>query len=421
MSKLSKSSKQNSRPDDFEHNYKDVFGFNGYKLFQKKDAPAGLERTFNESLITLYTVHKSAQKSIHEVNEITYVNDIFPMIKDMLLKVVDVDMLKTRVDKRCLVDDHPSIYVETVAYLIAFGNRITFDLIHPVTLCNVLSFYPNLLFNVLYQHTIEEQKEIMIEVEKNKYEVSHNVENLDTKINILKEYWNNRESYKHVFNYFNNLHGIMFTHVKQTYNDLPKGNLFIINIGHNYENSTYVYSKIQSIEEEFATEKNVSNFKMLENINIHNRSQRYTIVKNGPKTDDYFIILNYCNDKDDKKCLYSFNPSKTYTEREISVIIEGGIVHPQNTSTYAMYFSKTFENKMKFNYYSINYQLTGILATINKLYSPNYQICKNNWSKFFGRDPLLKKYFEQLGMSIVGDKLKKDEYISAMKRYYLIE
>ena len=273
---------------DFKHNFDDVFNWAQYKLFSEKHPNPTLERSLNEELIKLYTTQKSTYHKIDEVNHTTYINCVFPKIKEMLLNVVDTRMLKKRIEKRSLVDNHPTIYLETVAYLIAFGDRITFDIIHQTTLCTIFTFYPNLLFNILYTKTIKEQQEIFKDIESKLTEMERTSAIFLKNIKILKDYWENRKTYKHNYNYFNNLYGITFNEIKQPYQNLPKGNQLIINLGYNYEKSSYVYSKTQSITEEFATDDNISSFKTFENIKILNRKDRYQLINSNSKNKDYY-------------------------------------------------------------------------------------------------------------------------------------
>lgn len=404
---------------DFKHNYNDVFNWHQYKLFLEKHPNHGLERSLNDELIKLYTTQKSTYHKIDDVNDITYVNCIFPKVKMMLLHIVDIRMLRRRAEKLTLLDNYPTIYLEAVAYIIAFGDRITLDIINPTTLCYVFSFYPNLLFNILYIRTITEQQEIFKGIESKLNEMTKIPPILLKNIEILKDYWKNRESYKHNYNYFNNFNGIRFDAVKQPYEALPKGNRLIINLGYNYDKTSYVYSRIKTITEEFATDDNISNFKTFENIKILNRKERYKLEK---RIEDrgYFIILNYCNDANDEKCLYSINTQKAFSEHEIKIILNGGIIYPYSKRAFALYFAENFEDRLKFMYYSTNYKIMGIISKIRNNYDQDLNICINNWSKISKNDNLLKIYLENLTTCIINGKLNKDLYEEAMKEYYLI-
>lgn len=404
---------------DFKHNYDDVFNWSQYKLFLEKPSNRGLERSLNDELIKLYTTQKSIYHKIDDVNDITYVNYIFPKVKMMLLNIVDIGMLRKRIEKIPLIDNYPTIYHEAIAYIIAFGYRVTFDIINPTTLCAVFSFYPNLLFNILYLRTIAEQQEIFKRIESKLSEINKIPPTLLENIEILKDYWKNRESYNHNYNYFNNFIGIRFDAVKQPYECLPKGNRLIINLGYNYEKTSYVYSRIKTITEEFATDDNISNFKTFENIKILNRKKRYQLEKRI-RDKGYFIILNYCNDVDDKKCLYSINTQKAFSEREIKIILEGGIVYPYPKRAFALYFVENFEDRLKFMYYSTNYKIMGIVTKIRNNYDQDLKVCIDNWSKITKNDALLKIYLENLTTCVINGKLNRELYEEAMKEYYLI-
>ena len=287
--------KQNS---DFKKSFNKCFNFNDYNLFTKKDGK-NIEETLNKELLAFYLNHKEDVISIESVNSLTYCNIIVPKIHKMLINVITLDMIRTRKEISTLMNSFANIYVESIAYLLCFSHRVSPDIIEPRTLTNVYAQYPYLIFNILYKHSIEEQKEIVEQVEKYRYEIKRDVNELELYIQKLKRYWGEREKYPYVLNYFNNLFGLKFKEINKSYDKLPKGRLFVINMGYNYDKTTYVYSDQHNIEEDFATFENISNYKPFEKMQVIERKTRYEIIDNGgPSNGNFFIVINYCNDVD---------------------------------------------------------------------------------------------------------------------------
>lgn len=411
----------NQQNDDFKKSFNKSFNFNDYNLFTKKNGK-DIEEKLNKELMSFYISHKEDVVPIGVVNSLTYCNIVVPKIHEMLKNVITLDMIQRRKEISTLMNSFANIYIESVAYLLCFSNRVSPDIVEPKTLTNVYAQYPYLIFNILYKHTIQEQKEIIKIIEKHRYEIQRDVNELELCIQKIKRYWDEREKYPYVLNYFNNLFGMQFKEINQPYSKLPKGKLFVINVGYNYDRTTYLYSNTENIKEDFATFENISNYKSFEKVNIEKRKTRYEIINNGgPENGNYFIVINYCNDSDNKKCKFTFNSSVTYSEKDIKTLKEGGILHPYTRETYALYFSKRFYDQLRFVETSKNFRIVGILSIIKNNYNQDHNTCIHNWSKFTRQDPLLKSYLESLDNCLVNGRLDKNLYIEAMKKYYILE
>lgn len=406
---------------EFKKTFNKLFNFNDYNLFDKKNGK-NIEDRLNKELMAFYLNHREDIISIGAVNPLTYGNIIVPKIHQMLKDVITLDMIQTRKEVSILMNSYANIYIESIAYLLCFSQRVSPDIVEPRTLTNVYAQYPYLIFNILYRHTIKKQKEIIALIEKHRYEIKRDVNELELCIQKLKRYWDEREQYPYVLNYFNNLFGIKFKEVNQPFDKLPTGRLFVINAGYNYDKTTYVYSETHSIKEDFATFENISNYKQFEKMKVVKRKTRYEIINNGgPQNGNFFIVINYCNDLDNKKCRFSFNSTETYSEKDIKTLQEGGILHTYSRETYALYFSKRFYDQMKFVETSKNFRIIGILSTIKNNYNPDHQMCIHNWDKYIKEDPLLKSYIESLDNCLINGRLDKNLYIEAMKKYYILE
>lgn len=406
---------------EFKRSFNSAFIFNDYNLSIEKDGNE-IEKQLNEELLAFYLEHKGDVTSIGDVNKMTYSNIVVPKIQKMLRKVITMEMIQTRKEISTLMNSFSNIYIESIAYLLCFSRRISPDIVDPDTLTNVYAQYPYLIFNLLYKHSIKEQKEIVKQIEICRYNIKRDVNELELAIQKLKEYWDERENYPYNLNYFNNLYGLTFREINQTYDKLPKGRLLVINMGYNYDKTTNLYSEPESIKEDFATFENISKSKPFEKVQIIKRDTRYEIINNGgPAKGNFFIVINYCNDPDNKKCRFSFNSSETYSEDDIKTFLDGGILYPYSRQTYALYFSKKFYDQMQFIETSNNFRIPGILSIINNNYSPDYNTCIRNWNKYSKQDPLLQTYLESLDNCLVDNRLNKDLYVEAMKKYYILE
>jgi hypothetical protein len=336
----------------------------------------------------------------------------------MLENVVDFEMIRTREENGCLDYNMPTIYIETITYLLAFTDRIEMYHVNSTTLCNVLSQYPYLLFNVMYKHTIPEQQRFVKSIMKNINNLTFSNPELDKYLGILQNYWKGRAKYKHVTNYFNNFHGIKFDKVNISYDELPKGKLFSINIGHNYNETTYLYTTPNSIKDEFATVNNVINSTTHIETKLLHRQHKYEFINNGGISNDYFICLNYCNHTDNKRCRFTVCTSRILKQRDVDVITGGGIIEKYPNETLAMYIAKQFHDRIKLKYISDAYIMHGTMSLINRCYNPDLNKCIANWRNIMAKDCMLETFLKSLKMFSTDGILNKEKYIEAMLAYY---
>ena len=245
-----------------------------------------------------------------------------------------------------------------------------------------LNKYPKLIFTLMYNKTAEELKNFIINHKNN---INPTNEVLKTYINEIFKYvdeYNDKLKTDNILIHYNYFFNIPFDEVNKSFEELPKNKMIIFNIGYNNTGINTLYNSVKDANFDFITNFNVLDFKPFEFYNIIKSKEPYNFAEfEKPKSneinesDKYTIVINYNNDKDIKKCKFTFS-SKKYSKRQIDVLLNGGIIEPFNKQSIKIYQrivdieSKGMIGKININ---INYDI------VRQNYNENFNICQGNF------------------------------------------
>lgn len=325
--------------------------------------------------------------------------------------------------------------IETLAWTMAFQNKPVEASLEAEL--KVYENYPFLIYNIMFLKTIDRQKEYLQKI-IDLYEDIEGVykeDKFNENIKIYKNYIDNFETNfkknSSLVN-FNYLAGVRFDKINVPYNELPK-NCLIINIGYNSSKQegeiicgNVLYGDIKSIQTLTITQNDIKNIKLNEKVNIYSRKKCYEIITDNPNN-PYKIVINYNNDKDDKKCFYSISKNEV-PKMFITILTHGGTICKVKNQTMKVYFSETLTRKygikpkenLKEELFKIN---SNISVQLSDRYDENVDKTIENW-KGFNNDEIFDLCLNKLyDFDTFDEETKKhilnyNNYVCVIKNYF---
>lgn len=334
----------------------------------------------------------------------------------------------------------PDIIIETLAWSMAFENKPVESSIE--SQLRVFEIYPYLLFNTMFLRTIEQQRDYFSKLmdlyqdTRGPIKSDQFGKNAEIYKNYLDNYEENFKKNSALVN-FNYLAGIRFDKINVPYHELPK-NCLIINMGYKLNvpegsiiSRSLLYGNIRNIEGITVTKKDVDSMKLNTNINIYSRQQCYKIVTASEESNDirYHIVINYNNDPDDKKCLYSVSKNDV-PKIFVAILTHGGTIYKVRNQTLRVYFSENLTRRYQKPVSSseIKRDIDDIIASLSTQLSDRYDedVDKTiaNW-KGFNNDEifdlwLYKLYdFDTFDEETKRHVLNYNNYVCTIKTYFM--
>ena len=324
----------------------------------------------------------------------------------------------------------------------------------------MFKYYPYLIYSLMYHKTIKEQLDFVDKLDKFDAIQNLTIEQYTTNLNKYKSYLNNYYSSfdnNNVCINFNNFIGINFKSTGINFNEIPK-NALIVHVGFNNSFDNVLYKSYSGIKSNFLNYQDILKFKIFEQVKTHETNICYSIFENGKiifdkikiammnnsiKTsennsnmttnqlnqNEYNIIICYDDSTKFEECHFSVS-EKTYSKRNIEVLVNGGLINSLPISVYKLYLSKMFyarknmlkeiENKSG----SLNTATQELKAKITKLIKPcfdlDYKKCIDKWVKEFPKEKYLKVYLQGLKnyCDIQDGKLIFEKYYEFVKLYF---
>lgn len=376
-----------------------------------------LEEKINVELADYYDKHIRSKLNIYEPDNNTYATIILPKVFKMLDYVVDEKMVRERDFDNNINIIYPSIYIETIVYLLLFTKKVTIYTIHPKILTKVFNFYPWLINLITYNKTIDDQRRFLEKIEDCIGEIEYINNDFKETLKAYHDYFEKREKTPRNLIYFQTLTNMKFTEVAKPFSSLPRGNLFIVNLGYNYEFDSYMYTEVESIKEDFLTEEIISNFKDYENYKIYKQTERYEEYNNGKENSSWYIILNYNTSNNLKDSLFTFNKYQEFTIQQIEVFKNGGILFKTPIDTYIYYLLYRFEARLNRTFEVEHLNPPGVRRLIEENFDEDWLKTKQNWKKYFKSDPLFKEFITCLDEEFE-EKYNKEIYLDWMNKYF---
>lgn len=364
--------------------------------------------------------------------KLTYKNEVMKVVDDFISELKEKKMLydlyKCPISKGYQISEY-NLVVESVAKMLSTNNIRKMD---DSLRISVYNKYPILIYNLLLNSNINEVQEIakkMIDICKiNKYvqtefeltQLLDYCENFDV---ILK---NNS-----ALCIFNNFYGINFKKVGIKFDNLPKTNTLIVNIGYNFEQpqNNIVYTPNKQYTKFFLDEDILDQFKLMNKIQIQPKDKLYQLNKG--KDELYTIVINYNNSTDDKECYYS-TTDQIYTETQINNLLNGGLLSGIPKISYEIYVSTLFYkyiNRIDKSKENMGEVMSKIYPCIKAFYNVDPTPTIKKWIVWGDRefqDPserkMFKIYLDKL-YQLMDEENKLDyfKYISHISNYFVIE
>lgn len=364
--------------------------------------------------------------------KLTYKNEVMKVVDDFIAELKEKKMLydlyKYRIGKRYQTSEY-NLVVESVAKMLSTNNIQKID---DDTRISVYNKYPILIYNLLLNSNINEVREItkkMIDICK-----TYKYVQTEFELTQLLEYCENFDvilKNNSALCIFNNFYGINFKKVGIKFNDLPKTNTLIINIGYNFEKpqNNIVYTPNKQYPKFFLDEDILDQFKFMNKIQIQPKDKLYQLNKG--KDELYTIVINYNNSFDDKECYYS-TTDQIYTEVQINNLLNGGLLSGIPKISYEIYVSTLFYkyiNRTDKSKENMGEVMSKIYPCIKAFYNVNPTLTIKKWIAWGDRefqDPterkMFKIYLDKL-YQLMDEENKLDyfKYISHISNYFVIE
>lgn len=364
--------------------------------------------------------------------KLTYKNEVMKVVDDFIAELKEKKMLydlyKYRIGKRYETSEY-NLVVESVAKLLSTNNIRKLD---DDIRISVYNKYPILIYNLLLNSNINEVREItkkMIDICK-----THKYVQTEFELTQLLDYCENFDvilKNNSALCIFNNFYGINFKKVGIKFNDLPKTNTLIINIGYNFEQpqNNVVYTPNKQYSKFFLDEDILDQFKFMNKIQIQPKDKLYQLNKGRDEL--YTIVINYNNSTDDKECYYS-TTDQIYTEAQINNLLNGGLLSGIPKISYEIYVSTLFykyNNRIDKGKENMGEVMSKIYPCIKAFYNVNPTPTIKKWIAWGDRefqDPterkMFKIYIDKL-YQLMDEENKLDyfKYISHISNYFVIE
>lgn len=364
--------------------------------------------------------------------KLTYKNEVMKVVDDFISELKEKKMLydlyKYRIGKRYETSVY-NLVIESVAKLLSTNNIRKLDDDIRISIYNK---YPILIYNLLLNSNINEVREItkkMIDICK-----THKYVQTEFELTQLLDYCENFDvilKNNSALCIFNNFYGINFKKVGIKFNDLPKTNTLIINIGYNFKQpqNNVVYTLKKQYSKFFLDEDILDQFKFMYKIQIQPKDKLYQLNKGRDEL--YTIVINYNNSTDDKECYYS-TTDQIYTEAQINNLLNGGLLSGIPKISYEIYVSTLFykyNNRIDKDKENMGEVMSKIYPCIKSFYNVNPTPTIKKWIAWGDRefrDPterkMFKIYLDKL-YQLMDEENKLDyfKYISHISNYFVIE
>jgi hypothetical protein len=299
----------------------------------------------------------------------------------------------------------------------------------------------------MYHQTINEQLKFIKELDKldsiNNIKIEKYTNNLNKYKSYLENYFNNYDNNTVCIN-FNNFIGINFKSTGVKFDEIPKNGL-IVYVGFNNKFDNVLYKSYSGIKSNFLNYQDMMKFKIFEQVKTFESDKCYSIYENGKiifdkikgksnsklnlNSNEYNIIICYNDSMKFEECHFSIS-ERTYSKRNIEVLINGGLINSLPISVYKLYLSKMFyirKNMMKAvednsdNINTATQELKNKIARLIKpCYDTNYEKCIDKWVKEFPNEKYLKVYLQGLKnhCDILDGNLNFEKYYEFVKLYF---
>lgn len=374
-------------------------------------------------------------KSLNESTKITYKNNIMPIIEQFMNEIHQsrlFDKLYSYELPKTYMTTEYHIVIESIAKILSYKpiNHLNIK-----TRLMIYNKYPILIYNLLLNNNVLNIKNMVAEL-LDKCIGYNFVKTTPVYVNLqeLNNYCNNFNDiikYNSSLCIFNNFYGIDFKRIGVTYNDLPKTNYLMVNIGYNFEREqdNIVYTSSKQYPKFYLDEDIIDKYKFMTKINIQPNNELYKL--NELNSNNYSIIINYNNDNDINKCYFSVTDAK-FTKEQIHNLLNGGILMGCSRISYEIYISTLlyiYSNKVDKNKEDMVSTVSKIYPILKRNYDeqPKLSIQKwRSWSTNEFKDQLEQKlfniYVDKLNqMMDEENKLDYQKYIGHIINYFIID
>lgn len=362
----------------------------------------------------------------------------YNIVSEILQKFSETEEFKTEI-KIYIPDlsNSKDIFIETLAWYIAFQNKPIESSLE--SQLRVYELYPYLIYNIMFLRTIDQQREYFQKI-LDLYKDTRGIIKEDQFGKNIKIYQSYLDNYETNFKKnsslvnMNYLAGIRFDQINIPFDQLPK-NYLVINIGYKSNikegeiiSKNILYNDIKSIENITVKYSDVENIHSNTKTNIYSRNECYKIITKN-KTDLYKIIINYNNDIDDKKCLYSISKNDVPLSF-INILTHGGTIYKVKNQSLRVYFSEILTQRFKktFNNQEIKKEIDDIISNISVLlrekYSESVDQTIRNWTGF-NNDKIFDLWLYKLYEFDTFDEVTKkhilnyNNYVCMIKAYFM--
>lgn len=362
----------------------------------------------------------------------------YNIVSEILQKFSETEEFKTEI-KTYIPDlsNSKDIFIETLAWYTAFQNRPIESSLE--SQLRVYELYPYLIYSIMFLRTIDQQREYFQKI-LDLYKDTRGIIKEDQFGKNIKIYQSYLDNYETNFKKnsslvnMNYLAGIRFDQINIPFDQLPK-NYLVINIGYKSNvkegeiiSKNILYNDIKSIENITVKYSDVENIHSNTKTNIYSRNECYKIITKN-KTDLYKIIINYNNDIDDKKCLYSISKNDVPLSF-INILTHGGTIYKVKNQSLRVYFSEILTQRFKktSNNQEIKKEIDDIISNISVLlrekYSESVDQTIRNWTGF-NNDKIFDLWLYKLYEFDTFDEITKkhvlnyNNYVCMIKAYFM--
>jgi hypothetical protein len=374
-------------------------------------------------------------KSLNENTKITYKNNIIPIIEQFT-----TEMHKNRLFNELYSYELPKNYmtteyhivIESIAKILSYKS---IDDLNIKTRLMIYNKYPILVYNLLLNSNVTKIKD-MVNMLLDKC-IGYNFVKTTSVYENLLELKNYCDNFNDIIKYnsalciFNNFYGIDFNCVGVTFDNLPKTNYLLINIGYNMkrEQNNVVYTSNKQYSKFYLDEDIIDKYKFMTKIKIQPNDKLYELNENN--TNNYSIIINYNNDNDITKCYFSITDAK-FTKEQINNLLNGGILMGCSRISYEIYISTLlyiYNNKIDKNKEDMISIISKIYPILKRNYDEQPKLSIQKWRSWSANE--FKDVLEQKLFNIYIDKLNQmldeenvldyQKYIGHIINYFIID
>lgn len=329
-----------------------------------------------------------------KARKISYRDSVMPFILDVLRLLNST----TGINEFNKTFKPEGLYLEVLAHVF-FKNPEVLAKINPTSEMLVPMFkkYPLAVFEIQRNHTLNEQLEIISSLKEVNLEYYNGVKdefmiNLEKLEQHCSEFQTSRNKWS-VLKYFNSLLGIKFEKISQHFDELPKSKLLVLHVGFNNKADNILYKSQASITSNFLNYKSSKSYMPVEFVHTYESDKCYEVLNEDSKDPEYYICLCYDNNKDIKKCEFSIT-GRRYTERDIQVLTNNGVLSLFSPLVVDLYFSKLFLKRITVDNTAIenieerNKEISKYTNYIKTCYDKDVNKCIENW-----KSKNIDKYF----------------------------